>query len=71
MSDQLLKIIMCTVVATSVPSERLFSAAGMTVSNKRAALDRANVEKLVFLHSNLEVPHLDYKRAKCTCTIFL
>ena len=57
------------IVATSVPSERLFSAAGMTVSNKRAALDPANVEKLVFLHSNLEVPHLDYKRANCESDI--
>ena len=55
------------IVATSVPSERLFSVAGMTVNAKRAALDPANVEKLVFLHSNLEMPHLDYKRVKCTC----
>jgi len=41
----------------------LFIVAGMTVSTKRAALDPADVEKLVFLHSNLEMPHLDYKRA--------
>ena len=56
------------IVATSVPSERLFSVAGMTVNAKRAALDPANVKKLVFLRSNLEVPHLKYKRAKCNCT---
>ena len=56
------------IVATSVPSERLFSVAGMTVSTKQAVLDPANIEKLVFLHSSLEIPHLDCKRAKCTCT---
>lgn len=47
------------IVATSVPSEYL---AGMTVNARRTALKPANVEKLVFLYSNLEVPHLDYKR---------
>ena len=55
-------------VAMSVPSEHLFSVAGMTVSTKQAALDPVNVEKLVFLRSNLEMPHLGVKHAKCTCT---
>ena len=55
------------IVATSVPSERLFSIAGNTVNAKRAALDPSNVDKLVFLYSNLPSPHLDYKRVKCTC----
>jgi len=42
----------------SVPSEHLFSVAGMTVCTKRAVLDPANIEKHVFLHSNLEMSHL-------------
>ena len=42
------------IVATSVPSEWLFSTAGNIVSAKRAALLPENVEKLVFLHENLQ-----------------
>ena len=58
------------IVATSVPSEQLFSTAGNVVSSKRAALLPENVDKLVFLHDNLPPLHLDYKRAQvshCTC----
>ena len=36
------------VVATSFPSERLFSTAGNVVTAKRCALEPENVEKLVF-----------------------
>ena len=42
------------IVATLVPLERLFSTAGNIVSAKRAALLPKNVEKLVFLHENLQ-----------------
>ena len=41
------------VVATSVPSEQLFSTAGNVISVKRTALLSENVEKLSFLHDNL------------------
>ena len=55
------------IVASFVPSEWLFSIAGNTVSVKCAALDLGNVDKLVFLYSNLPSPHLDYKHVKCSC----
>ena len=54
------------VVATFVPSERLFSCAGNIVTSKRSALEPENVEKLVFLHDNLPSlkDHLPYQRVK-------
>lgn len=62
---------MC-IVATSVPSEQLFSTAGNIVSVKRAALLPENVDKLVFLHGNLPPLHLDYRRTQdknCMCEL--
>ena len=49
-------------VATSVPSERLFSVTGNIVNSKRSSLDPSNVEKLVFSHDNSPNVHLPYKR---------
>jgi len=42
-----------SVPATSVASERLFSAAGNVIGNRRSCIDPNQVEKLVFLHENL------------------
>jgi hypothetical protein len=36
--------------ATSAPSERVFSVAGLTIAKDRARLDPANANELVFLH---------------------
>ena len=41
--------------ATSAPSERLFSAAGLTVAKDRASLLPDNAAMLVFLHENVEL----------------
>ena len=38
--------------ATSVPSERVFSAAGSIVNKKRCSLKSENVNMMVFLHAN-------------------
>ena len=48
------KKLLC-IQATSVPSERLFSAAGNIVSKKRASLHSTNVDCLLFLHKNMFV----------------
>ena len=41
------------IVATSAPSERVFSTAGNCIVEKRSRLLPSNVDKLVFLNSNL------------------
>ena len=57
------------IVATSVPSERLFSVAGMVVNAKRGSLDPENTKMPVFLHDNTPDIHVPYKRIMnhCTC----
>ena len=41
--------------ATEVPSERVFSVAGLTVTKLRATLDPDNVDKIIFLHKNYKI----------------
>ena len=38
--------------ATEVPSERVFSAAGLTITKLRASLDPSNADELIFIHKN-------------------
>ena len=38
--------------ATSAPSERVFSAAGLTIANRRASLNAENAAALIFLHDS-------------------
>ena len=40
------------ITATSVPSERLFSAVGNVISSKRSNLKPVKVEKMIFLKRN-------------------
>lgn len=49
--SQVARQVLC-VTATSVPSERVFSAAGHIVSKLRAALSAGNVDALIFLQQN-------------------
>ena len=53
--------------ATSVPSERAFSTAGLTITKQRAALESATADAIIFLNKNLktfpqglatQMPHL-------------
>eukprot|EP00117_Sycon_ciliatum_P003306 scpid88225/ scgid8156/ Zinc finger BED domain-containing protein 1; Putative Ac-like transposable element; dREF homolog len=49
---QVARKVLC-IPATSVPSERVISAAGIIVNKLRASLAPANVDALIFLHSNV------------------
>ena len=40
------------IMATSVPSERLFSTAGNLIAEKRSRLTSDNIDKLIFLYEN-------------------
>ena len=50
---QLAKSVLC-VPATSTPSKRLFSTAGLTVSKLRSCLKPENVNALIFLNANYD-----------------
>lgn len=50
---QLAKQRLC-ITGTSVPSERLFSAAGNLITAKRSCLSPKNVDMLLFLNRNLK-----------------
>jgi hypothetical protein len=40
---------------TSVPSERLFSSAGLTITDRRTRLDPSRAEQIIFLAKNLKL----------------
>ena len=55
------------IVATSIPSECLFSVSGNVVSQKRSCLSPRYAERLIFLHENLYPLYQDYKRKARNC----
>ena len=48
--------VLCT-PATSVPSERVFSSAGLIVNKLRSMLMASNIDALIFLHANDSLHH--------------
>lgn len=50
----LAKSILC-ILATSTPSERVFSIAGLVVTAKRSCLHPLRVHKIIFVHNNYNV----------------
>ena len=44
---------MFSIVATSVPSERLFSCDGNVISKRRSYLLPESADKLIFIHENI------------------
>lgn len=43
-----------SLVATSVPSERVFSTAGQVISERRSRLTTEHVEQILFMHENIK-----------------
>lgn len=50
---KLARKVLC-IPATSTPSERVFSVAGLTITNKRSNLAPQNVNKIIFIHDNYD-----------------
>lgn len=44
-----------SMVATSAPSERVFSTTGQLISERRSRLKPENVEKIIFMHNNIHL----------------
>ena len=44
---------MLAIQGTSVASERVFSTAGLVLSDRRTRLDPSNVNKIIFLNKNM------------------
>ena len=49
--SKLARRVLC-ILATSAPSERVFSAAGLTIAHKRASLNAESAAALIFLHDS-------------------
>ena len=49
---RLARSVLC-IPASSSSSERVFSAAGLTISERRTALNPETVDSILFLHNNL------------------
>ena len=47
--------IVLAIPATSAPSERVFSIAGLTINAKRSSLAPSSVDKVVFVHENASI----------------
>ncbi|XP_030764036.1 zinc finger BED domain-containing protein 4-like isoform X2 [Sitophilus oryzae] len=52
--DECARKFLC-IPATSVESERSFSSAGQVITDRRSKLKSTNVDKLIFLHKNLNI----------------